>query len=363
MRSVALLTSSFWLLLFISSCHNNEPCTTCPPSGPDTTSHSFNFTQYTFGGTGGSSNFNDVAILADTLVIAVGEVYLTDSTGQVDDQPYSIAKWNGTAWSLERLYDLQNNLIPNVRGVLALSASDIWLADGGVYHWNGVFPQVDKSFDRISLIGGVENGQSINRVWGLTSKDIFGVGYAGMVAHYDGFTWTKLESGTTLDINDIWGATDPSTGEEQILGIASRLDVNEGNRLLQITRTTVTALADSGLPWSLNGIWFVPQEKYYIVGDGIYDADSATPSVWSGGANQVTTYYTTRIRANALNDILVVGAFGEVLHYNGASWKSYRSSQTALDGSYAGVAIKGNLAIAVGSSSSQAIIAMGKRNN
>ncbi|HTP81024.1 MAG TPA: glucosyl transferase, partial [Bacteroidota bacterium] len=224
-------------------------------------------------------------------------------------------------------------------------------------------PQVDKSFDRISLIGGVENGQSINRVWGLTSKDIFGVGYAGMVAHYDGFTWTKLESGTTLDINDIWGATDPSTGEEQILGIASRLDVNEGNRLLQITRTTVTALADSGLPWSLNGIWFVPQEKYYIVGDGIYDADSATPSVWSGGANQVTTYYTTRIRANALNDILVVGAFGEVLHYNGASWKSYRSSQTALDGSYAGVAIKGNLAIAVGSSSSQAIIAMGKRNN
>ncbi|HTP79997.1 MAG TPA: hypothetical protein VMM57_06290, partial [Bacteroidota bacterium] len=125
-RFASLLASSFLLLFLIPSCHKNEPCTTCPPSGPDTTSHSFNFTQFTFGGSGGSSDFNDVAILADTLVIAVGEVYLTDSTGQVDDQPYSIAKWNGTAWTLERLFDLQNNLIPNVRGILALSASDIW---------------------------------------------------------------------------------------------------------------------------------------------------------------------------------------------------------------------------------------------
>jgi len=358
MRSVALLTSSFWLLLFISSCHKNEPCTTCPPGGPDTTSHSFNFTQYTFGGSGGSSNFNDVAILADTLVIAVGEVYLTDSTGQVDDQPYSIAKWNGTAWSLERLYDLQNNLIPNVRGVLALSASDIWLADGGVYHWNGVSPQVDKSFDRISLIGGVENGQSINRVWGLSSKDIFGVGYGGMVAHYDGFTWTKLESGTTIDLRDVWGSSDGSVvwasgwsndeGTSVLLGYDGKswktVWRRDGSASVSPFGTFVTS------EWGDSPVYFATGRAVFRVGQ--QDTVSVASLPW----------FPYRIRGSAGNNIALAGDEGMIWHFNGATWKDL--NEHAGQPLYS-IAVSQNLIVAVGVETAigfgAALIYMGRR--
>ena len=81
LTGIALLFLALTIASSFDSCKKNEPCTTCPPSGPDTTSHSFNFTQYTIGGSGSSSYFKDVAIISDSLAYAVGEVYLNDSTG------------------------------------------------------------------------------------------------------------------------------------------------------------------------------------------------------------------------------------------------------------------------------------------
>jgi len=61
------------------------------------------------------------------------------------------------------------------------------------------------SYSRISLIGGVDNGQSINKLWGTSSYNLYGVGDKGMIAHYNGSSWQKMESGTTVDLNDIFG--------------------------------------------------------------------------------------------------------------------------------------------------------------
>ena len=117
---------------------------------------------------GGSSVFNDIAIINDTLAYAVGEVYLDDSSGY-DSQPYSVGEWNGNIWKLIKIYDSDNNLIPSVRGIYSFNLSDIWLTDGGIYHWDGVSKKMNESFDCISLIGGNENGQSVNKLWGINS--------------------------------------------------------------------------------------------------------------------------------------------------------------------------------------------------
>jgi hypothetical protein len=61
-----------------------------------------------------------------------------------------------------------------------------------------------------------------------------------------------------------------------------------------------------------------------------------------------------------LNDVFICGDFGEMLHYNGVSWKSY-ISQTGIDGAYLGLAVSGNTVIAVGEEPPQAIILMGRR--
>ena len=61
----------------------------------DTTSNNFIWQTFTFGGDAGSCLLNDVAIINDNLIYAVGAIYLKDSTtGQNDWQPYNLAIWN-----------------------------------------------------------------------------------------------------------------------------------------------------------------------------------------------------------------------------------------------------------------------------
>ena len=62
-----------------------------------------------------------------------------------------------------------------------------------------------------------------------------------------------------------------------------------------------------------------------------------------------------------MNDVIVVGAFGEVLHYNGATWKDFLL-QTGINGAYGGLAVKGNTVIAVGQKGADAVILMGTHN-
>jgi hypothetical protein len=57
----------------------------------------------------------------------------------------------------------------------------------------------------------------------------------------------------------------------------------------------------------------------------------------------------------------VVGAFGDVLHYNGKSWRSYREHTMLAAGSYKSVAVKGNCVFAVGENADKAVVLRGKR--
>jgi hypothetical protein len=95
------------------------------------------------------------------------------------------------------------------------------------------------------------------------------------------------------------------------------------------------------------------------VGDGVWEKHPTLNS-HSWNSHILTSYTVDAVRGNALNDIFICGAYGEMLHYNGVSWKSY-ISQTGIDGAYLGLAVSGNTVIAVGEEPPQAIILMGRR--
>ena len=57
----------------------------------NTTSHNFTWQTFTFGGIGGSSVLNDVAIIDENNIWAVGAIY-ADTTGQA----YNAVHWNGS---------------------------------------------------------------------------------------------------------------------------------------------------------------------------------------------------------------------------------------------------------------------------
>ncbi len=97
------------LLVFITGCNSVEP----PPddNDADTTSHNFTWQTWSFG-EHSSSIFNDVAIINDSSIFAVGEIYMNDSLGQPDPIAYNAAYWNGNEWSFQKItVEFRGNMI------------------------------------------------------------------------------------------------------------------------------------------------------------------------------------------------------------------------------------------------------------
>jgi hypothetical protein len=322
----------------------------------DTTSHNITWITYTLGDGSGSSTLYDVAIINDTLAYAVGEIH---SGGTM----YNVAKWNGSQWdpiniSVTLTYTSSQIVTDQdpLKTIYAFNENDIWVVSqaGGVSHWNGL------QWVMLSIPFNQGPG-TCNKIWGSSSRDMYFVGNIGRVIHYDGTSWTKIESGTSLDIYDIYGATNSTqTGGYEILGVAGNVSTSYDRKILQIKGTTVMSVSDSPITESLSGIWFIPNQHYYVVGSGIYEKRRLSYEYWTIHLLDLTKYYMSTIRGNGINDVFACGAYGELMHFNGLSWRSYHS-QTGIIGAYGALAVRGNVTIAVGEESPKAIILMGLR--
>jgi hypothetical protein len=330
----------------------------------DTTSHDWTWTMETFGVL--SSQFDDVAIINDTLAYAVGKIYLNDSLGQNDPTPYNLAVWNGQSWRFERRNFTWRLLYPNsggepqgtssIRSIFAFNSNDIWIAAQTVQHWNGT------TWTEHAAIAGYDNqgfpiaaGGAL-KIWGSSSSNLYFVGRGGLIIHYNGSSWRKIESGTSLDIYDIYG-----DGEEVLAvgSVSKRVD----RVILKITPTVVIPLSQTGVLYRLQSIWFETARQYIGVGEGVYEKRCLSDSVWrTYPSGVITSFASSSIRGNHVNDILIVGSFGEVLHWNGINWRNdYRTVFNLQDTELGGVVVKKNLTIATGFKGQQACILIGRR--
>ena len=348
-------TTSFVLFVLLSfcalTCKKESPVGPSQPIVPDTTSHNFTFQTFTFGGNAGSCVLSDVAIISDTNIWAVGAIYLDSANGAPDPFPYNVAHWDGQTWTLKQItVNYQANPITApLDGIFAFSGTDIWMTNGFPVHGDGANWQMYQLQDM-----GI--GASVSKAWGTSSSNIYFVGNDGSIVRYDGSSWTKISSGTTLTFNDIYG----SGG--QILAVCSQ-DYPAGQGIFSIAGNSATQISASQIDpiEEFFSVWFVPNQQYYVVGDGIYQKNSLPDSAWRNGPLDITHDATTRVRGNNINDVFIVGAFGEFLHWNGVSWRSYITQTGLADGSYTSVAVQGNLVVAVGANDAQAVITMGRR--
>lgn len=329
----------------------------CTATTLGTTSSNFTWQSFTLGGAASSALY-DVAIINDTLAYAVGQMYINDSTGLVDQQPYNLAIWNGQKWQLIRIYFNtvcgQSNLTPYpATAIFALSDTDIWIAGAGqVVRFNGHSQNPPTCVESPTSF-------AINRLWGNNANSMYVVGDGGSIAHYNGNNWTKIESGTTLDVRDIWGAQNTNTSAWEIYATAGNPLISPDREIIQISGTTVQAILAQGIGGGLNGIWFSPEHYYWAVGDGTWEKHpTLTDAIWH--SQTLTSYTIDAVRGNGINDVFMCGAYGEVLHFNGVSWKSYQT-QTGIAGVYLGLAGPGNTVIAVGEEPPQAVVLIGKR--
>jgi hypothetical protein len=304
------------------------------------TSHNFTWQTWEFG-QHSSSVLYDVAIIDENNIWAVGEIFMNDSLGNPDPTFYNAVHWDGNNWALKRI--LYQGSIWSIKTIYAFSENDIWFS-AFVRYLNGQF--IDLPIPAILM------GWSINKLWGTSSNDMYVVGNEGNIAHYNGTTWTKIESGTTLNVNDIWGINN-SDNNGLVLCAATDLFTNNERKLLRIKND----LSVDTLSWQPNeilmSVWFNSPNKIITAGGGIF---FRVNEQWIEQI-PLPPYLIKNLRGAGLNDIWAVGGFGVVNWYNGLNWAQIPQLELQ-GGNYNSVDIKGNRVCIVGYNGTKAVIAL-----
>jgi len=326
----------------------------------DTTSHNFTWQTYILSNAGG--DISDIAYISDTNIWAVGEMYIRDSLGIIEDQPYAIARWDGLKWTRQKIFYHDYGTIQThadrLYCIYAFGSNDIYVCSGAnLLHWDGTRWR-EKAFFMTDI---PFNGQ-VSKMWAIDGQHIYCVGRNGAIYFYNGTRWEKLNSGTTYDIEDIYGSKNPMTGEFEIYALAvqdSYLPVQ--TQILKIKGTSVLKISE--LPNVYLSIWFVPGKKYYLVGDGIIWKYSWSDTSWyHKPIGTITRYGTGCIRGTGVNDIFTAGSYFEVTHYNGRDWYNYKDEIPSSYGTVgAGIDMGKNTIVAGGYIDQEAAILIGKR--
>jgi len=324
----------------------------------DTTSHEFTWEIDTFGSQ--MSFLLDVAIVDENDIWAVGTIAI--------DPPYFVrnAHWDGEEWNFFDVISGAEKIT-----VFAFAHDDIWMTSSLPMHFDGnewhVFTPNDDGYPTGA-------GWLIS-IWGSSSENMYFGGSYGYIIHYDGETFTALDSPTNdtpIDIERISGSVDgehvfaigkgivDSELHSIILTIENgQIDTLYNNIGVTPTEGNMGALYDDGLDvfgdiayFSTSaGIW-----KYnFITGDS---------TVLLEGESQYLG--TEGIEVQSHNDISIFFSRSKFLHYNGVEWVQDNTVMNELpfQNICYGMDFKDNMIISVGgvNAGAQAYAARGYRN-
>ena len=134
-----------------------------------------------------------------------------------------------------------------LRSIWGNSDSDIFVVGeaGTILHFNGAEWNSMNS----------DTSQWLNSVWGSAGSDVFAVGENGAIVHYDGTRWSTMDSGTSENLQSVWGGSDSDV-----------FAVGASGLMLHFNGTDWNPVA-SGATVSLNDVWVSSKSAVYAVGD------------------------------------------------------------------------------------------------
>lgn len=299
------------VVLFLSACA--EPTTEPPPvdPGPDTTSHDFVWEERVIGGRNGI--VSDISGVSPEDVWVVGNLINTDPNHQRSIR--SGMHWDGTSW---RFFNVPSQWPPDSVGpvslVHAIAKNNVWFVAGQLIQWDGKsYHQHVETRDQMDWVRKYE-------MWG-DAKRLYIVGGAGIlnepgsIFHYDYTTLSRITvPNLQTGVNDVWGVGDTA------ICVASEWDTADTEtRVIRLVGRTATEAYTGEAPSSGKSIWFMNTSRMYMT--------AGHCKMWNGTAwNRFpkppeSFGFKMKVRGSGYNNILMVGQFGHVLHFNGADWK------------------------------------------
>jgi hypothetical protein len=330
----------------------------------DTTSHNFTWQIDTLGD-GNGSMLRDVAIIDENNVWAVGEISVKDTNGNFINPPFNYAIWNGSYWKLQTSFE-QGYLYGTLYAVFAFTPNDIWVGSTIPEHWDGV------KWTFYGTARGFPTSFYIKKIWGASSSNLYVVGTGGSIVHYDGMHWQKMESGTDVDLTDVWGTPGGSIvwacgwNQDRPGTILLRNYGNGWETAYDGTQSAYSYRLDS-LSGVYSSIYSVSLGHVYVCSyAGMYLAPAST----HGEAKRLSFTsgafpgFPHSMRGCGANDLFIVGEYYFMAHYNGMTWQNY-TELVNIDGRLRAVAQCDNLVVAVGVSydpfNSKGIVIRGRR--
>jgi hypothetical protein len=194
----------------------------------------------------------------------------------------------------------------DLNGVWGASSTDIFAVGnaGTVLHYDGRVWGLMKSATSVDLWG----------VWGSSGVDVYAVGNRGTLSRYDGQAWTNLASDNTVDLRWVWGSS-----STDVFAVGSRGTVKHFDGRSWSTQT-------SGVSTDLNAVWGAAGSSVYAAGKAgaILRYDGRAWSAMGSG----TTVDLNGVWGSADASIYAVGRAGTILHYDGRAWSNMASGTT-----------------------------------
>jgi len=196
----------------------------------DTTSHNFSWQTFTFGQHQHSVLY-DVAVIDENNIWAVGAIYMNDSLGQPDTQPYAIAHWEGTNWTLMKVpYHDFNQTVKYPGPLFAISVidSEIYVTSyANLLKWvNGNWEEKAFFMKQIPFDG------QVLKIWGNDENHIYCVGRTGAIYYYFNSGWNSIVSGINVNLLDVLVSTDGNTiwacGYTDDYGTSALIKIKDG---------------------------------------------------------------------------------------------------------------------------------------
>lgn len=170
--------------------------------------------------------------------------------------------------------------------------------------------------DRWRWANPLPQGQTLTAAWAASERDVWAVGVAGTILHFDGGRWTCVPSGTTQDLRTVWGSgpddvwaagTGRGPGTPEIL----RWNGRAWARVAHATGQNVLAIGGTGP----NDVW--------VFSDANYPAMHWDGAEWTRTAT-VGSQSLRALWGSRADDIWAIGfdgAYG-VWHWDGSAWSN-----------------------------------------
>ena len=325
----------------------------------DTTAYNRNWEVFYFGDYQQSS-IRDIAIISENDIWAIGEIYIADTT-QNGYTMYNAVHWDGNQWETKRIQTIfrGNQVTVPLTGIFAFSSTDIWMVGSLPIHGDG------QNWVMYDLRTTVDPGLSLAKIWGSRIDDIYFVGNAGSIAHYQNGHWSRIESGTTVDLLDIWGGSD---GTLWSCGYTSNYSTtvllrNAGDGWVKLFEGSAGEQNNGYTINQIAGVWSNNDYRIYLLkSDGIsLQANNNELFLQKQLASFI--YGSYDIDGTDDNNIFV-SAYRFVGHWNGMTFREYPAVYQE-NRKYYSIKVKGNTVCAGGTDYngpiySQAVIVLSK---